>query len=90
MGQSRSFGGNSFEDIVDETVHDGHGLRRDTGVWVDLFEDFVDVDGEGLLSLCSSRLLLVGWGGFLDRLFGAFGWCHFQLLTRVYALLLTD
>lgn len=26
MGQSGSFGGNSFEDVIDERVHDGHGF----------------------------------------------------------------
>ena len=51
MGQSGSFGGDSFEDVVDERVHDGHGFGGDSGVWVDLLQDFVDVDGEAFLSL---------------------------------------
>ena len=58
--------GNLFVDIVDEGVHDGHGSLGDTGVWVNLLEDSIDIDGEGLGSLCSSL-----WGnGLLD----SFGW----------------
>ena len=48
-------GGNLLEDVVDEGVHDAHGLLGDTGLGVDLLEDAVDVDGESLGSL-----LLVG------------------------------
>ena len=57
--------GNLLENIVDEGVHDGHGSLGDTGLWVNLLEDSVDVDGEGLGSL---GLSLDGdWlGGFLD------------------------
>merc|ERR1712167_534578 len=76
--QSTNLGNNSLEDIIHKTIHDGHNFKRDAGVWVDLLEDFIDVDGEGLLPLCSSGLLLVGWCGF-GRL----------LVTRVYALFAT-
>ena len=79
MGQSGGFGGNPFENIVDETVHDGHGFGGNAGVWVDLLENLVDVDREGLLPLCSSGLFLVAWGGFLDGFFGSFGWRHFDV-----------
>ena len=49
---------------MDERVHDVHSLFGNTNVWVDLFKDFVDIDGEGLDS--SSPGLLVGFGfGFL-------------------------
>ena len=90
MGQSGSFGGNSFEDVVDEAVHDGHGFGGDAGVWVDLFQDFVDVDGEGFFPLGSSGFLLVGWGGLLDSFFRTFGWCHVVVLFEcVYLFLLT-
>ena len=75
VSQSGSFGGNSFEDVVDEAVHDGHGFRGDAGVWVDLFQHFVDVDGEAFLSLGSSLAILGGFGGF-DDFFDGF-WCHF-------------
>ena len=66
-----SFGGNSVEGIVNEGVHDVHGLLWDSDVGVDLLENFVDVDGEGLDSsssgfLVSSRLFSLGW--FLSHL----------------------
>jgi hypothetical protein len=52
--------GNLLEDVVDEGVHDGHGLLGDTELGVDLLEDSVDVDGESLTSA-----LLGGSGGLL-------------------------
>ena len=39
-----SLSGNSVEGVVDEGVHDVHGLLGNTNVGVDLLEDFVDVD----------------------------------------------
>jgi len=39
---------------VDERVHDVHGLLGDSDVGVDLLEDLVDVDGEGLNSSSSN------------------------------------
>ncbi len=57
--------GNSLEDVVDEGVHDGHGLLGDAGVVVDLLEDFVDVDGESLVSGSSSVLLFDSLSGGL-------------------------
>ena len=36
--------GNFLEHIVDEGVHDAHGLLGDAGLWVHLLEDAVDVD----------------------------------------------
>jgi hypothetical protein len=48
-----SFSGDSVEGVVDEGVHDVHGLLGDTNVGVHLLEDFVDVDGEGLDSSSS-------------------------------------
>lgn len=52
--ESGGFTGDSLEDIVDEGVHDAHGLLGDTGLGVDLLEDSVDIDGEGLNSLLVS------------------------------------
>ena len=65
-GELGSLGGDLLEDVVDEGVHDGHGLGGDAGVGVHLLEDLVDVD-------------LVGLGlGFLDllppALDGLLGW----------------
>ena len=39
MRRTGSFRGNTLEDIVDERVQNGHGLVRDTSVWMDLLED---------------------------------------------------
>ena len=55
--QTRCLGGDALEDVVDEAVHDAHGLRADAGVGVHLLENLVDVDGIGLSS--SALLLLV-------------------------------
>jgi hypothetical protein len=65
--QLGGFEGDSLEDIVDEGVHDGHGLLGDTSVVVDLLEDLVDVHGESLVSGSSSGLLLANrLDDFLD------------------------
>ena len=80
-GQSRSFRSNSFEDVVDKRVHDGHSLGGDTSIGVDLFQDFVDVDGKGFLPLWSSDLLLVRRGSLLDSFFRTFGGSHFGFLV---------
>ena len=63
--ESGGFSGDSLEDIVDEGVHDAHGLLGDSDLGVDLLEDSVDVDGEGLNSLIVS-------GGLGDNLLGGF------------------
>jgi len=70
--ETGGFGGDLLEDVVDEGVHDAHGLLGDAGLGVDLLEDTVDVDGEGLsASLVGGGLLggSLGGGsatGFLD------------------------
>ena len=81
--ESGGFGSEFLEDIVNEGVHDGHGSLGDTGVWVNLFQDSVDVDGEGFGSSSSSS----GW----SRSFGwgvssGFGW-HFNLKLINYNFL---
>ena len=70
-----SLGGDLLEDVVDEGVHDGHGSLGDSSVWVDLLEDSVDVDGEGLGSL---GLSLDDWssGSLLGRVLSGLSW-HF-------------
>ena len=62
-------GGNLLGDIVDEGVHDGHGSLGDTGLWVNLLEVSVDVDGEGLDSLGLS----LDDGGLLDGFLSCWG-----------------
>ena len=39
----RGFQSDSFEDIVDEGVHDVHGLLGDTGIGMDLLQNLVDI-----------------------------------------------
>lgn len=56
VGQTRALSGDALEDVVDEAVHDRHGLRADAGVWVHLLQHLVDVDG---VTLTSSPLLLL-------------------------------
>ena len=51
VGQTGRFTGDALEDVVDERVHDGHGLGGDAGVGVDLLQHLVDVDGVALLPL---------------------------------------
>jgi hypothetical protein len=54
--QTRGFGGDTFEDIVDEAVHDRHGLAADSGVRMDLLEHLVNVNS---VALASSALLFL-------------------------------
>jgi hypothetical protein len=59
-----SLSGNAVEGVVDEGVHDVHGLLGDSDVGVHLLEDLVDVDGEGLNSSSSGLAVSSGPGGF--------------------------
>ena len=73
VSKTGSFSSDTFKDIVDERVHDAHGLGGDTSVGVDLFQDLVDVDGVGLLALVTAFLSVLGDGlsglaGFLGSL----------------------
>ena len=56
-----------LKQFVDERVHDANGLEGDTGVWVDLLQDFVDVGLLPPLLLLLLVSLLDGLGG-LSRL----------------------
>ena len=66
MSQLGGLGSDPLEQIVDERVHDAHGLGGDTGVRVDLLQDLIDVDSIGLLPL----LLLLLLVSLLDGLCG--------------------
>ena len=68
VGQTRSLSGDPLENVVHETVHDGHSLGGDTSVGVDLLQDLVDVDAVGFLP--PALLLLITLG---DRLLGLAG-----------------
>ncbi len=59
-----SLSGNAVEGVVDEGVHDVHGLLGDADVGVHLLEDLVDVDGEGLNSSSSGLAVSGRLGGF--------------------------
>ena len=63
--EAGGLGGDLLEDVVDEGVHDGHGLLGDTELGVDLLEDSVDVHREGLATAAAGGGggLLVGLGG---------------------------
>lgn len=71
VSQSGRFGGNSFENVVYEAVHDAHGLTRNTGVGMDLFQHFVNVDCVTFLP--PALLFLVAFGDVLLSLSGLFG-----------------
>ena len=85
VSQATGFGGDALEDVVDERVHDGHGLAGDASVGVDLLQHLVDVDGVALLPTMATLLFVsstrgsvhfarLGSGTFsLDDSFG----CHF-------------
>ena len=55
--ETRSFGSDTLEDIVDEGVHDAHGLGRYSDIGMDLLQDVVDVDSVCFLSLSLPLLL---------------------------------
>ena len=79
VGKAGSFGSDTFEDVVDEGVHDAHGLGGYTSVGVNLFQDLVDVDGIRFLSPTVLLLAILGdsLGGFsclLGGLSGYFWW----------------
>lgn len=42
--QVGGFVGNFVENIIDEGVHDGHGLGGNTSIWVNLFQHLVDIN----------------------------------------------
>ena len=81
LRQTARLGRNSLEDVVHERVHDGHGLRGDASVGVDLLQHLVDVNGERFLALAVLLLLvrgsdgLLGLAGLLHGFTGAW-WGH--------------
>ena len=72
MGKTAGLSGDALEQVVDEGVHDAHGLGGDTGVGVHLLEDLVDVDGIGFLPFLVP-LLLVSLGDGLGSLASSLG-----------------
>jgi len=84
VSQTAGFGGDALENVVDETVHDAHGLRGDPGVGMYLFQHLVDVDGVRFLPLWLAFLVGLGdvflrLAGLLHCLTGRFAsWSHFD------------
>ena len=80
VSQSGGLRGDTLEDVVDERVHDAHGLAGDARVGVNLLQDLVDVDGVALLAVLPPLLLFtgglgLGGGGFLLAFLGSdFAW----------------
>ena len=76
--EAGSFSGGLLEDVVDEGVHDAHGLLGDASLGVDLLEHSVDVDREGLgtAALGGGGLLGDDLGGGSSS--GFFSWGHFK------------
>ena len=61
--QTRSFGGDALEYIVDERVHDAHRLARYAGVGVHLLQNLVDVDAVALLPALAAIFLVAHANG---------------------------
>ena len=60
VGEPARFRGNSFENIVNERIHYGHGLGWNTGVRMNLLENFVYVNAVTLLPLTFPLLIALG------------------------------
>ena len=73
VGQFGSLGSDTLEEIVDERVHDAHGLGGDTGIGVHLLQHLVDVDGIRFLTLVLALLSVLSNGlGGLAGFLGSF------------------
>ena len=75
VSQPGGLGGNTLKNVIDEGIHDAHGLGRDASVRVNLLQDLVDVDGVTLLAGLSPPLLSRWFalsGGFFLALFGCY------------------
>ena len=86
VGQTARLGGDALENVVDETVHYAHRLGRDTGVGMDLFQYFVNVNSVRFLPLWLALLVglgdvFLGLAGLLHSFACGFAsWCHFEMI----------
>ena len=74
MRQVPRLASDTHENVVDEGVHDSHGLGQDAGVRMDLLQHLVHVHGVALLAAALALLavLLLGLGhSFFRALLGA-------------------
>ena len=72
MHQVRCLASNALENVIDEGVHDVHGLGQDAGVRMDLLQHLVHVYGVALLAavLALLAVFLLGLGhSFFRALF---------------------
>uniref|UniRef100_A0A9L0SPM7 Histone H2B n=1 Tax=Equus caballus TaxID=9796 RepID=A0A9L0SPM7_HORSE len=69
MRQARRLARDALEDVVDERVHDAHGLGRDAGVGVDLLQHLVHVDGVALLAAALALLAMGIMNSFVNDIF---------------------
>jgi len=88
VGETGSLSSDTLKDVVDERVHDGHGLSGDASVGVNLLEHLVDVDSVALLPallplLVSLGDVLLGLAGLLRCLARGFG-CHDDASCRIH------
>jgi hypothetical protein len=99
VGEPAGLGSNPLEQVVDERVHDAHGLGRHAGVRVHLLQHLVDVDGVGLLGLLPPLAIgtdsaLLGWGIYSRDSFlrggdgGGLLWWHCDVCCRLVGRLL--
>ena len=89
VGQAAGLGSNPLKQVVDEGVHDAHGLGGNTSIRMDLLQHLVDVDGVGLLPLGLPLLVSVPLDNSLggpDRLLGYFGLRHLNGVWYVVEL----
>ena len=89
VGQFGSLGSDTLKQIIDEGVHDAHGLGGNASVRMDLLQHLVDVDGVGLLPLGLPLLVSVPLDNSLggpDRLLGYFGLRHLNGVWYVVEL----
>jgi len=82
--ESRRFLSELLKDVIDEAVHDPHGLAGDPNVRVNLLEDLENVDFVGLNTLCLSLLLLVSGGSILRNLLLSLRFLSRSLLCRFF------
>ena len=76
--QFASLASDALEDVVDEGVHDGHGLLGDASVGVNLLQHLVDVGGVGLdagLSSLAGCSLLASFASFTLASLSGCGCC---------------
>ncbi|CAG5917160.1 unnamed protein product [Menidia menidia] len=62
VSQAGSLGGDALKDVVDERVHDAHGLGGDAGVGVDLLQHLVHRDQSSLWLWAALKRAFGLWG----------------------------